>query len=834
MTGPTVEGSIVANVKADISNLEENIALAQAKIEELTGRKPDVTVKANVDTALTKLQAVEAATERVQAADTRLTAAVKALEISESSEGRKAATMLPIRHEATDALKEATAASLALAAAQAALAKEEEKAAAAGVKSKAAGGGGPASFFQLALVAVAALVPLLAPLAGYVAAVTGAFAGMGAAGVLAVLGIKNAMADGTIAGSAFASGLHSLKGSLDSLSATSANAMLFSFQQAASMISANLPSLNYEIGTFSRLLGSTGNIVLSALISGFQTLLPLFTQAGMYIQQLAVGFQKWTTDGGLQKFADYASTALPLVAHALGGLASLATHLIEALAPLGTVVLQAITSVTSVLNALPIPVLSAFAVAALAAVAAFRGWGQISSAIDSVAKSANSAAPALGGLPGVILAAGAAFDSLAVSGMKASASGIWDLLGKTRTVDQYSTAIARGNLNINDLGTTLSRTSGFVQDFAHNLDFAGTGVSHFYDDASKIDTALSQASPSDLITSYKQLVAEGAKVGVSATDIANRFPQATAAYRAAVAASGDVTVASRDVAGGFATLQGAAITASTSVNNLATIIQGFGSATLSTRDAQRQFRAAVDAVAASVAANGNSLDITTAKGRANQAALDAIATTADKASASIFKQTGSQQDATQAIVDGRKALIDALAQFGITGKAAQDYADNLGLIPANVTTALRLTGITDADQQLAALFKKWSGKTLDMSLFLDTSGGNKAAAAEAARLTGQALQYANGKPRATGGVTGLGELTLVGENGPEWAKFPTGTTIYPNGVKPAMSSRVFNSQTTNNQGGKQVTINAPMTTVVQADPHAAMQDQLRRLNLLTR
>ncbi|OYV64452.1 MAG: hypothetical protein B7X07_06355, partial [Actinobacteria bacterium 21-64-8] len=280
--GPTEEGSIVAHVQADITNLQENITRAEAKVEELTGRKPEITVKANVDEALTKLAAVEAASDRVSAAKVRLSNAMYVLDKAQTEETRSASLMVDAQTESTRALKDAKQAVADLTLAQEMLRKEEEKAAGGKPAPTAAPAtGAPAGFAAVAGIAVLTLLPVVAALAGYVAAVTGAFAGMGAAGVLAVLGIKNAIANGTAAGNMFSSGLHVLKGDLDQLSATSANAMLGSFQRALDLIHTEMPSLNHEIGVFSGMLGTTGDIVLSALISGFQTLLPLFTQAGV-------------------------------------------------------------------------------------------------------------------------------------------------------------------------------------------------------------------------------------------------------------------------------------------------------------------------------------------------------------------------------------------------------------------------------------------------------------------------------------------------------------------------------------------------------------------------
>lgn len=138
----------------------------------------------------------------------------------------------------------------------------------------------------------------------------------------------------------------------------------------------------------------------------------------------------------------------------------------------------------------------------------------------------------------------------------------------------------------------------------------------------------------------------------------------------------------------LAALEGAANDASGSVDDLAAQIRGFASATLDSRDAERQFRSAVDDLTQSVKDNGVTLDINTEQGRANEDALDAIATAAREVAAARLEETGSTDLAAEAIARGREQLILALAQLDITGQAALDYADKLGLIPANVNTII--------------------------------------------------------------------------------------------------------------------------------------------------
>lgn len=157
--------------------------------------------------------------------------------------------------------------------------------------------------------------------------------------------------------------------------------------------------------------------------------------------------------------------------------------------------------------------------------------------------------------------------------------------------------------------------------------------------------------------------------------------------------------ASEANADALAVLEGQAFDTSGAIDELSDQILNFGKATLDARDADRKFQAAIDDLTESVAENGVTLDRSTDAGRANEAALDDIAEASLKRSETILKETSSQELATVAIQEGREELILALAQFGITGQAAEDYANDLGLIPANVGTAVDLN-VSHAEQKL--------------------------------------------------------------------------------------------------------------------------------------
>ena len=161
-----------------------------------------------------------------------------------------------------------------------------------------------------------------------------------------------------------------------------------------------------------------------------------------------------------------------------------------------------------------------------------------------------------------------------------------------------------------------------------------------------------------------------------------------------------------DTTEGLADIAGQAQDATGDISALADEINNFGKAQLDVNAAQRDFQASIDKVTDSIKDNGNSLDINSEAGRNNQAALDEIAKSALTTASATLTQTGSQEQATAAIQSGRDALIAALGQFGITGQAAQDYANKVGLVPTNITTAVSVTGTANANEQIDVLIAK--------------------------------------------------------------------------------------------------------------------------------
>lgn len=207
-----------------------------------------------------------------------------------------------------------------------------------------------------------------------------------------------------------------------------------------------------------------------------------------------------------------------------------------------------------------------------------------------------------------------------------------------------------------------------------------------------------QAKLLGLMSGYKnELTTQATQLGVTAdkqTLLALATGRYTPELEAAIAASSESKGASGEVATGMDGVTDSAEDAAQAVDDVAKALAGLTSPTLDARAAQRQFEAALDSVGETIKSNkdaykdaGTSLDIATEEGRKNQDALDGIASSAQDVASKLFTQTNSQEQSTAAMQRGRDELIKALGQYGITGQAAQDYADKIIGTPTDWATA---------------------------------------------------------------------------------------------------------------------------------------------------
>jgi TP901 family phage tail tape measure protein len=202
---------------------------------------------------------------------------------------------------------------------------------------------------------------------------------------------------------------------------------------------------------------------------------------------------------------------------------------------------------------------------------------------------------------------------------------------------------------------------------------------------------------------FERLADKAAAEGVSRNELLDLLP----AYRDALSGvTGEQEAAAGSTqlqADALSELSGTAQTAEGDIADLASAISGFGEAQFDVNSTTRDFQAAIDDATASLETNGQTLDVGTEAGRANGDALDRIAQSALSMSAAIVTQTGDQQAASAAILQGREAYIQASIAAGVSEEAANAYADQLGLIPSNVSTAIGATGVTKTQAEIDAI-----------------------------------------------------------------------------------------------------------------------------------
>lgn len=171
-------------------------------------------------------------------------------------------------------------------------------------------------------------------------------------------------------------------------------------------------------------------------------------------------------------------------------------------------------------------------------------------------------------------------------------------------------------------------------------------------------------------------------------------------------------------------LSGQADDTTGSVSDLTDAINDFGKGALDTDSATRAFKQAVDDMTTSVANNGATLDLNTQAGRDNDAALSNVAQTTLGLVSAQATAGASSATLTASMQTGRNSFIAAAQAAGMTAAQAVALANKYGLIPANVTTAVGITGaasVLDAGQQI---INRLNGiqRNIDISVRLHGAG----------------------------------------------------------------------------------------------------------------
>lgn len=346
----------------------------------------------------------------------------------------------------------------------------------------------------------------------------------------------------------------------------------------------------------------------------------------------------------------------------------------------------------------------------------------------------------------------------------ASLSSIWDQLGTSAFgVSQNMTNMSAALDQVANVGPRIDQVFPTI---AATFSESGRQASQLSQVLSELSPNIATLANQDVQAASAQFSSWAAQLGATDAQVLNMLSAMPEFKDALIAVSlqaggtasdtdllnlalGRSAGSTRDNVGALGEMQSAAALTGEQVDSLANKIRGFGNENLSARDANRAFYDAVRSLTGAVDENGNSLDITTEAGSRNEAALDALAQAALNSAAATLEQTGNQDDATAAIQRGRDELIRQLGQFNITGQAAEDYANELGLVPDDVETSVRLLGADAAEGRLNEIAR---ARVAQISASI--TGGVAAGAAGARQF-------------AAGGILTKPDYRLAGEAGPE-------------------------------------------------------------------
>lgn len=351
---------------------------------------------------------------------------------------------------------------------------------------------------------------------------------------------------------------------------------------------------------------------------------------------------------------------------------------------------------------------------------------KIPGVLGGVAKSAGAAAAAFAAFTAVTALVEGTADS--TDRLRLSASRATEALLNMKTVQDLDTAfegLGAGVDKVQGIEDALSRVTApglldRVQDFGGSIrGIFGKGTTARTATLDQIDslgqglaTLVSSGAVDQAASLFAQLQDAWVRSGGAADDLIGFMP----AYQDALAEMSN----EQDIAAGSAGLMsaaeeqarmaatrhtdamqsatGAAQDQAQALQDLIDAQHTLAGVALSDEEAQIRFHQALADATTALEQNGRTLDITTDAGRANRSALLDIAD-ASWAAVDAAKAHGASEDELVDKMDAsRQAFVDAAVAAGMTTAEASALADELNLIPANVTT----TFVVD-DSQVQAL-----------------------------------------------------------------------------------------------------------------------------------
>ena len=266
----------------------------------------------------------------------------------------------------------------------------------------------------------------------------------------------------------------------------------------------------------------------------------------------------------------------------------------------------------------------------------------------------------------------------------------------------------------------------------------------------------------DIASKYGVAESAVSELAVSVYDSNKSYLENKAALDAAVVAQFKATSSAGSLSAAQVVMADTASTVADKVKAYREQLDALGGGFVDSQAANDNLTTSIQKARTEITKNGGSLKGNSVAALANRAALRDVAGAADDASAAVFKQTGSQDKANAALVRGREDVIKMATKLGMSKKAANDYANSLGLIPKKVTTKINAkVEMSGADKALLADLKK-----------LGLTGTN-------APLVLRADLLAAAQGKAMGGPVSANRPYIVGERRPELFVPSTSGRIVP-------------------------------------------------------
>lgn len=599
---------------------------------------------------------------------------------------------------------------------------------------------------RLLVTAVAALGPALVPMTGAALAGAAAFGGLGLAGVLAAVSIKQQMKAGTEQGLQFSAAVDMLKTNVLDLGASAASGVLGPFQKMVTDLNARTPALSGQVNIMARMLGNSLAPTVAGLLTLFQRFAPLMESVGAKIAAGGRAFEAWSGSVNVTGFIAYMNSSLGPVTGMLSDLVQAVVHLAVAFAPLGGATVSILTILSQAISAIPTPVLQALVTLGSTVFTTFKLWSGISGMIESLSgalvRMGASAASTAGAMRALSLAGGALSVALGAAAL------IFSMM---------SSEAAETKRKIDDLTRAFIESQGAITDQIAQqraLELSQQGMKDAAEKAgvSFRDVTLASLGQADALARVKEQLdaniaaTDGSYFAVEAqrkattgllgvikqqSDLTAQAKIGQEEHAAATKVTTDATIAQQNALQQEAQRLGTTTTALQAAKDAqakvadkaaaATVqmqlegnaagllkaqLDALNGVALGVAESQNAFNQALLSGGAQMKKNKGSLKEMTEAGEANRSSLIQQINTANASAEAVANQTNSTEAGRKKLLEMREEIIKNAVANGANAKEVRNFIDNLLKVPKSIPPTKVEADTAAAKAALEALTKR--------------------------------------------------------------------------------------------------------------------------------